>query len=86
MGDREPVTMAQGVPRMSGVSLSETIEAARSDMMTIRGRLADLRRDHPGWSSNCQMVEGLLTCGLVTLAWVRDQMQAVEQQRDRETA
>lgn len=47
--------------------LSETIELARRQIVTARRTLEDAVRKH-GWEDRISHVEGLLTCGLVTLA------------------
>ena len=58
--------------------LSETIEALRGQICEIRGQLSDIRFAYPGWGERTQDVEGLLTCGLVALHNVMEEMRKIE--------
>lgn len=72
MNARDPMIGIEGDDLMRPVE--DLIEEIRSDLRRARGRLSDIAHAHPGWRENMEMVEGLLTCGLVTLHWVREQM------------
>lgn len=48
-------------------SVSELLTGLRNDLTKVRGQLSDIGFYHPGWEERLQSVEGLLTCGLVTL-------------------
>lgn len=60
------------------VPLSVSIARIRSDITKVRGQLDDIGSAFPGWKQDTQMVQGLLTCGLVTLHWIMEQMQKSE--------
>lgn len=60
------------------VPLSVSTERVRSDITKARGQLSDIGSAFPGWKHDMDMVEGLLTCGLVTLHWVMESMQKYE--------
>ncbi len=53
--------------------LSETLELARRQIVTARRTLEDAVRKH-GWKDRISHVEGLLTCGLVTLAHSKEEV------------
>jgi hypothetical protein len=46
--------------------LSQLVEGLRDTLTEVRGQLNDIRRGFPAWE-RVQDVEGLLTCGIVTL-------------------
>jgi hypothetical protein len=58
--------------------LSKAIEAVRSQIVQSRGQLDDIGMAFPGYKQDMQMVQGLLTCGLVTLHWIMEEMQKRE--------
>lgn len=58
--------------------LSVLIEEARSDLAKIRGRLSDISFGYIGWREELACVEGLLTCGLVTLYGTKEKMEEHE--------
>lgn len=58
--------------------LSETIKALRGQIVQIRGQLSDIRFAYPGWGERTQDVEGLLTCGLVVLHNLMEEMSKSE--------
>lgn len=60
--------------------LSETVEKLRSDIAQVRGKLSDISFRYPGWGEHLKDVEGLLTCGLVALAYTKDEMKRCEAQ------
>jgi hypothetical protein len=68
------------------VPLSVMIERTRSDIARVRGQLNDIGSAFPGWKQDMEMVEGLLTCGLVTLHWVMEGMQKQEKSEAAVTA
>ena len=59
----------------------EIIEDIRRKMAEIRGMLGDIASAYPGWGERTRNVEGLLTCGIVTLADVAKEMKEVELNR-----
>lgn len=58
--------------------LSETIESLRGQITQIRGQLTDIRFAYPEWGERTHDVEGLLTCGLIALHNVFEEMRKVE--------
>lgn len=61
--------------------ISVILEGFRDDLTRVRGQLSDLGFAFPGWDERLECVEGLLTCGLISLAYVADEARAVETQR-----
>jgi len=59
-------------------SLSSLIENIRQQMALIRGKLSDISYAYPGWGEQIKDVEGLLTCGLISLEHIREQMMEIE--------
>lgn len=58
--------------------LSETIEELRNQITKVRGQLSDIGFRHPGWGERVACIEGLMTCGLIALHGVREEMLASE--------
>lgn len=54
--------------------LSVLVEELRSDIAKIRGRMSDISYGYPAWREELDCVEGLLTCGLVTLYGTKEKM------------
>lgn len=61
--------------------LSELVEFARTDIARVRGRLSDISFAYPGWGEHLACVEGLLTCGLVTLHKTAEDMRENEKRK-----
>lgn len=61
--------------------LSALIEDHRRTLANVRGQLGDIRAAFPGWGEQIEPIIGLLTCGLITLFYLRDEMLKVEQER-----
>lgn len=53
--------------------LSETLELARNQIVDTRRLLDEAIRKH-GWEERGKPVSGLLTCGLVTLAYLKEEI------------
>lgn len=60
------------------VPYSETVEGLRSKICNIRGQLYDIGYADNIWKSRLQHIEGLLTCGLVCLHRVVEEMREYE--------
>ncbi len=58
--------------------LTEIIEGVRTRLIAARGTLADIGFAYSGWSERTKDVEGLITCGLVTLYGIKEKMEEVE--------
>lgn len=61
--------------------LPELIESIRAQIVQTRGQLDDISY-HIGWKETLDNVTGLLTCGLVTLAWVKDEVVKSQTKQD----
>ncbi len=66
--------------------LSELVGGIRSELTNTRGKLNDIAAAFTGWSDDMKMVEGLLTCGLISLHWVMDRMKEVEKEAKEQDA
>jgi hypothetical protein len=64
--------------------LSKIIEEIRVRLVAARGQLSDIASAHPGWGERTADVEGLLTCGLVTLYGIMEEMRKIEEQIEKE--
>lgn len=62
--------------------LSETIELIRGQISTIRGKLHDIGFAKTAWTQDMESVQGLLTCGLVTLHWIMEEMKKAEKTKE----
>jgi hypothetical protein len=60
------------------VPLSVTIEKLRSQLTQIRGQLSDINFAYPSWGERTKDVEGLLTCGIVTMHGIAEEMRQLE--------
>lgn len=60
--------------------LSKTVEELRSQISHIRGQLYDIGYSYPAWKDRVESVQGLLTCGLVSLYGVAEEMRKHELQ------
>jgi len=58
--------------------LSELVSDIRSQLVRARGQLGDIGSGFPGWKEHVESVEGLLTCGLVSLHRVKEEMEEHE--------
>lgn len=58
---------------------SEIVNELRDRMTTLRGGIQDFQFGYPQWKERTQHVEGLLTCGIVALAYTLDELQKFEQ-------
>lgn len=58
--------------------LSEIIKELRNRMVFLRGGIADFQFGYPGWKERTEPVEGLLTCGIVTLWNVVEELEKLE--------
>lgn len=58
--------------------LSELVESIRSEIANSRGKLNDISMGFTGWREHLASIEGLLTCGLVSLHHVKERMQEHE--------
>lgn len=58
--------------------MSEVIKELRQRMVTLRGQIADFQFGFPGWRERTEPVEGLLTCGIVTLHSVLQELEKFE--------
>lgn len=58
--------------------MSEVIAELRNRMTQLRGQIADFQFGFPGWREHTQPVEGLLTCGIVTLYAVLQELEEFE--------
>ena len=58
--------------------MSQTIKELRDRMTILRGQIADFQFGFPGWRERTQPVEGLLTCGIVTLYSVLQELEKFE--------
>ena len=68
---------------LSGIDLtrplSELIEGLRSDISDVRSKLQDIGWGYTGWAERLESVQGLLTCGLVSLHRTMEEMREHEQ-------
>lgn len=58
--------------------MSEVINDIRNRMTVLRGQIGDFQFGFPGWSERTQPVEGLLTCGIVALYNVLQELEKFE--------
>jgi hypothetical protein len=58
--------------------LSEIIGSLRNDLTRVRGQLGDIGSGYLAWKEHLESIEGLLTCGLVSLYYVQEQMKEHE--------
>ena len=58
--------------------LPEIISKLRDELTRIRGQLGDIKFAFPGWGERTASVEGLLTCGLVSLHYIQEEMREAE--------
>ena len=58
--------------------MSEVINEIRNRMTVLRGQIADFQFGFPGWRERTQPVEGLLTCGIVALYSVMQELEKFE--------
>ena len=58
--------------------LSEIIEEIRNRMTVLRGQVGDFQFGFPGWRERTEPVHGLLTCGIVALYKVLQELQKFE--------
>jgi hypothetical protein len=58
--------------------MSEVIAEIRGNMTKLRGQIADFQFGFPTWKGRTEPVEGLLTCGIVTLYEVLNRLEAFE--------
>jgi hypothetical protein len=65
--------------------LSQIIEETRSRIVNVRGTLQDIEAACPGWKERVEIVSGLLSCGLVALHYVKEEMVKFEQQQKDRT-
>lgn len=70
---------------LSGIDLSQPlsglVEKIRSDLVTARSQLQDIGWGYTGWADRLVSVQGLLTCGLVSLHHTMMEMREHERQR-----
>ena len=75
---------------LSGIDLSrplsELIEQLRSDIVAVRGKLEDIGWGFTGWKDRLVSVQGLLTCGLVSLHHTMEEMREHERKFPRTDA
>lgn len=57
--------------------LDEIIEGCRDRMVVVRGTLSDIRAAFPGWGERTENVDGLLTCGISELFYIREEMRKI---------
>jgi hypothetical protein len=58
--------------------LSQIIEETRTRLVNVRGTLYDIEAACPGWKERVEDVSGLLTCGLIALHYVKEEMEKFE--------
>lgn len=63
------------------IPLSESIELIRIQLSTARGQLGDISSAYPGWGEHLVNIEGLLTCGLIALHDVKEDMLKHEERK-----
>lgn len=62
--------------------VSEIVAGIRSALTQARGQIFDVSFRWPGWGERLKAVEGLLTCGIVTLYNDIEEMKKAEAPRD----
>lgn len=79
---REQLAFEHRARPLSGIDLtkplSELIAGIRSDLVAARGKLQDIGMGFTGWRERVEMVEGLLTCGLMALHHTMEEMREHE--------
>lgn len=58
--------------------MSKVVKELRDRMTTLRGQIQDFQFGFPGWRERTEPVEGLLTCGIVTLYSVLQELEKFE--------
>ena len=58
--------------------MSEVIKELRDRMTVLRGQIHDFQFGFPGWRERTEPVSGLLTCGIVTLYSVLQELEKFE--------
>lgn len=61
------------------IPLSTTVEKVRRDISHARGQLSDISFAYNGWGERVKCVEGLLTCGLMALHQIKEEMREHEE-------
>lgn len=59
-------------------NLSEIIAGLRNDIVQVRGQLNDIGAAYSGWRERVKDIEGLLTCGLIAMYEVMEEMKVWE--------
>ena len=62
--------------------LPALIESIRREIVNARGHIKDITYGYPQWKERVQHVEGLLTCGLIALAYAKDEIIEHEIKKD----
>jgi len=60
------------------------IEKIRALLDEARGQCSDMKHSYSGWGQQLQDVEGLLTCGLICLYRVLQEMQEVKDRQEKQ--
>ena len=64
--------------------LSEIIEGLRQQMVQTRCQIHDIGYGYPNWKERVEHVRGLLTCGIVALAYSKEEIMQYERQQEDE--
>ena len=63
--------------------LSELVTGIRNDLTKARGELQDIGWGYTGWADRLENVQGLLTCGLIALHGIVEEMKESESRADQ---
>ena len=58
--------------------MSEVITELRNNMSRLRGQIWDFKFGFPGWGERVVPIEGLLTCGIIALYDVMQELEKFE--------
>lgn len=85
---QEQLALQHRARPLSGIDLtkplSELVQGIRSDITAARAKLNDIGMGFTGWREHLASVEGLLTCGLVTLHYTMEEMREHERRHPKE--
>lgn len=64
------------------VPLSKIVFDLRTQIVKIRGKFYDIESAYPSWGEQVKDVTGLLTCGLIALHGITEQMKEYERKKE----
>jgi hypothetical protein len=62
--------------------VSVLIEEIRNQLVQERGKIYDIKQVYPAWGERLEPVEGLLTCGLISLYSIMEEIAEFERKTE----